>query len=172
MHIIDRGTGDPLVLIPGLQGRWEYLAPAVDALAKHCRVITFPLANEPSAQAQFDSDQGIDAFAAHVEAVLDDRQLERAAICGVSFGGLIALRVAARTPTRISALVLASTPGPYFHLRPRHRLYSRVPWLFGPVFAAESPWRLRREIATAFPRRRDRLHPPASSSICSRISGL
>jgi pimeloyl-ACP methyl ester carboxylesterase len=157
MHIVERGTGDPLVLIPGLQGRWEYLAPAVDALAKHCRVITFPLVNEPSAHASFDPAQGIDAFAAHVEAVLDHCQLRRAAVCGVSFGGLIALRVAARTPTRVSALVLASTPGPYFHLRPRHRLYSRVPWLFGPMFAAESPWRLRREIALAFPGRRERL---------------
>ena len=64
MHIIERGTGDPLVLIPGLQGRWEYLEPAVNALAKHCRVITFPLVNEPSAQARFDPAQGIDAFAA------------------------------------------------------------------------------------------------------------
>lgn len=157
MYTVERGSGDPLILIPGLQGRWEYLEPTVEALSKHRRVITFPLANEPSAGVRFDAMQGIDAFAAHVEAVLDHYQLQRAAICGVSFGGLIALRVAARSPSRISALVLASTPGPHFHLRPRHRLYLRVPRLFGPVFAAESPFRLRREIAVALPGRRERL---------------
>ena len=32
MRIIDRGSGPPLVLIPGLQGRWEYVRPTVDAL--------------------------------------------------------------------------------------------------------------------------------------------
>ena len=37
MDIIDRGSGPPLVLIPGLQGRWEYLRPAVDALSVYER---------------------------------------------------------------------------------------------------------------------------------------
>ena len=43
MQIIDRGSGPPLVLIPGLQGRWEYLRPAVDALSAFFRVLTFSL---------------------------------------------------------------------------------------------------------------------------------
>ncbi len=77
--------------------------------------------------------------------------IERAAICGISFGGLIALRVAATMPARASALVLASTPGPQFHLKTRHRLYARMPWLFGPLFAAESPSRLRAEVKAALP---------------------
>ena len=151
MQIIERGNGEPLILIPPLQGRWEYLRATIEALATSCRVVTFSLCDEPSAGAPFDPGQGIDSFAAQVQAVLDDRHLERAAICGVSFGGLIALRAAARMPARVSALVLASTPGPYFHLKPRHELYARAPRLFGAVFAAESPWRLRREIQIALP---------------------
>ena len=39
-RIIDRGSGAPLVMVPGIQGRWEWMAPAVDALPQHCRVIT------------------------------------------------------------------------------------------------------------------------------------
>jgi pimeloyl-ACP methyl ester carboxylesterase len=156
MHIIERGSGDPLILIPPLQGRWEYMRATIDALATSCRVVTFSLCDEPSAKTSFDPSQGIDSFAAQVQAVLDDRHLERAAVCGVSFGGLVALRAAARMPARVSALVLASTPGPYFHLKPRHKLYSRAPWLFGAVFAAESPWRLRREIKMALPDRAER----------------
>ncbi|PYR01316.1 MAG: alpha/beta hydrolase, partial [Acidobacteria bacterium] len=33
MQIIEYGGGDPLVLIPGIQGRWEYMRPAIEALA-------------------------------------------------------------------------------------------------------------------------------------------
>ena len=44
--MIDIGTGPPLVLIPGLQGRWEWMRPAVDALARRFRVLTFSLAGD------------------------------------------------------------------------------------------------------------------------------
>jgi pimeloyl-ACP methyl ester carboxylesterase len=46
---------------------------------------------------------------------------------------------------------MVSAPGPQWHLRPRHDFYARAPWLFGPAFLAEAPWRLRREIAAALP---------------------
>jgi pimeloyl-ACP methyl ester carboxylesterase len=156
MQVIERGNGEPLVLIPGVQGRWEYMSRTIDALAEFYRVLTFPLCDEPSARAAFDRDHVIDSFATQVEQVLDNRDIARAAICGASFGGIVALRVAARTPARVSALVMASTPGPHWHLRTRHKFYTRLPWLFGPVFAAESPWRLRREINVALPDNADR----------------
>jgi pimeloyl-ACP methyl ester carboxylesterase len=68
MKIVDRGEGSPIVLVPSLQGDWEYLAPAVDALASKHRVITFSLGDERG---------GLDGLAAQVEAALDDRGLER-----------------------------------------------------------------------------------------------
>ena len=148
---VERGSGEPLIFVPGLQGRWEYMRPAVDALSETQQVITFPLCDEPAAQTPFHPERGFDGYVAHVESVLDDLKIERAAVCGISFGGLIALRFAATIPARISALVLASTPGPRFHLRKRHRLYARLPWLFGPLFAAESPSRLRAEVKAALP---------------------
>src|SRR5258708_1793303 len=149
MLTIERGSGEPLIFIPGLHGRWEYMRPAVDALAQSHRVITFPLNDEPSADSPFPRRAGLDAYVAHVRAILDATQIERATICGVSFGGLIALHFAAMMPERASALVTASTPGPRFHLRRRHRLSARWPWLFGLLFAAESPFRLRAEIKAA-----------------------
>jgi pimeloyl-ACP methyl ester carboxylesterase len=151
MLTIERGSGEPLIFIPGLHGRWEYMQPAVDALSQSCRVITFPLCDEPTARAPFHREDGFDSYVAQVAAVLDARKIERAPICGISFGGLIALRFAATMSERASALVLASTPGPRFHLKTRHRLYARVPWLFGPLFAAESPSRLRAEVKAALP---------------------
>ena len=69
------------------------MTPAVDALSQSHRVITFPLCDEPSARAPFHRERGIDAYVSHIVSVLDAATIERAAICGISFGGLIALRV-------------------------------------------------------------------------------
>jgi pimeloyl-ACP methyl ester carboxylesterase len=148
VDLIDRGSGPPLVLIPGLQGRWEYMRPAVDALAHSFRVLTFSL----DAVAGMD----LDSYARQVADVLEQKGIERATICGVSFGGLIAARFASQYPSRCEALVLASTPRPALRLRRRHQFYLKAPWIFGLLFLAETPWRLRPEIRAAMPDARER----------------
>src|SRR5882724_7284916 len=112
MHILQHGSGAPLVLIPGIQGRWEYMRPAVESLSRWFRVITFPLGDEPSACFAFDASRRFDNYVAHVRAVLEESGVNRAIICGVSFGGLVALRFAAEYPERTASLILVSTPGP------------------------------------------------------------
>jgi 3-oxoadipate enol-lactonase len=154
--IIERGSGTPLVLIPGLQGRWEYMQPAVEALSSYFRVITFPLCGERSSKLDVDPKRGFDDYVAQVARALDGTNVHDAVICGVSFGGVVALRFAAAHPDRTIALVLASTPSPTFRLRRRHQLYSRAPWIFGPLFLAGSPWRLRAEMMAALPDSRAR----------------
>lgn len=153
VSLIERGSGPPLVLIPGVQGRWEFMRPTVDALAESFRVLTFPLSGEPGSGPPFDPHLGLDNDARQVLDALDSRGIERAVVCGVSYGGLPAIRFAATRPERTSALVLVSTPGPMWSLRPRHRVYAALPWLFGPLFFLESPFRVRREIAVALPAR-------------------
>lgn len=152
-EIVERGTGSPLVLIPGIQGRWEYSRATVEALARFCRVITFSLGDERTGSG---TSGPMDVFADQVESVLDRVGLDAAAIAGVSFGGLVALRFAATRPGRAAALVMMSPPGPRWHLRRRHDLYARWPWVFGPAFLAEVPGRLRDEVRAAFPDRRQR----------------
>jgi pimeloyl-ACP methyl ester carboxylesterase len=120
------------------------MRPTVEALSRHFDVHTFSLRGDARSFDDYEQ-QLSDTLAAH--------HLEQAVICGVSFGGLIALRFAATHPSRTRALILASTPGPGFTLRPRHRVYTRLPLIFGPLFLIESPWRLRREIAAAMPDR-------------------
>jgi 3-oxoadipate enol-lactonase len=154
--MIEFGSGPPLVLIPGIQGRWEYLRPAIDALARTFRVLTFPLCGERGGGQPLDPGLGVDNDARQVLAALDRGGIERAVICGISFGGLPAIRFAATSPERTSTLVLVSTPGPQWRLRPRHLFYTKLPWLFGPLFLAESPFRLRKEMAAAFPQWRAR----------------
>jgi pimeloyl-ACP methyl ester carboxylesterase len=88
----------------------------------------------------------IEADVARILAALNDRQIDRAVVCGISLGGLVALRFAALYPQRTAALVLVSAPGPGAALRPHHRLYTRWPWLCGPLFMLETPFRLRHEL--------------------------
>ncbi len=134
--MIERGAGPALILVPGLPGPWKFVAPAVRALSAHFRVLTMSLGPECT----------LDSDVHRMVAALDERGIDRATICGTSFGALVALRFAARHPDRTSALVLASPPGPGFELRPRYRFYTRWPRIFGPLFVLETPYRLRREI--------------------------
>lgn len=124
---------------------------AIDELAASFRVITFSLCGEPDAGCAFDRARGLDNYVDQVAVALNSESLERAIICGVSFGGVVAARFAAAHPDRSAALVLASPPGPMFHLKQRHQMYARWPRVFGPLFVAETPWRFRKEMAAAFP---------------------
>src|SRR5688572_17130655 len=123
--MIDVGSGPPLVLIPGIQGRWEWMKPAVDALAKDWRVITCSLPGEV---------RNFDSFVAHIDGVLDSAGIQSAVLCGVSFGGFIALRYAARRPDRVRALILVSAPGPRWKPKPKLARYMNWPTLSSPLF--------------------------------------
>ena len=154
MRIVDKGSGTPLVLIPGIQGRWEYLRRAADELSVHHRVLTHSL---PDDRRFSGFASALDGYVDAIDQMLDERGVSRAVICGVSFGGRIALRFAAQRPARTTALVLVSTPGPRWHLRESHRRFARSPWLSAPAFFVGAGDRMRREIRFALPRTRDRM---------------
>jgi len=149
MRLHDVGAGPPLVLVPGIQGRWEWMRPAVEALAKRFRVITFSLADEPSSGARVDDSRGFDAYFDQVRDAMDVSGIERATLCGVSYGGLIAAGFAARHPERVSALILVSALPPDWRANRRAQFYLRAPRLLAPLFAAAS-LRLYREMHEAY----------------------
>ena len=142
--MIDVGSGPPVVLIPGIQGRWEWMWPAVDALERHCRVLSISLAGDPGSGCGLDPARGFDNYVDQIETVMSRAGL--AAVCGVSFGGLVALHWAARRPERTRSLVLVSTPSPDWSPDCRISWYLRAPRLLSPLFALQSPFRLIPEI--------------------------
>ena len=131
-----RGDGPPLVLVPGMQGRWEWMTPTIDALARRFRVATYSLCGEPGAPPLETS------YAGDLER-LDEacRALgpDPVVLVGVSFGGRIALHYAARHPERVRALVLASAPGPGFTLPPDQARWLEAPRRSLPAFALRRP---------------------------------
>lgn len=149
-----RGSGPPLVLVPGMQGRWEWMTPTVAALADRFRVAAYSLCGEPGApplQPSFEGDL------ARLDDVCRALGPEPVVLVGVSFGGRIAVRYAAQHPRRVRALVLASAPGPDFALPPRQARWLARPLLSFPAFVLTAPGRARPELRNVFPQWRDRV---------------
>lgn len=140
-----------MVLVPGIQGRWEWMRPAVDAMARHGRVVSYSLCDEPSSGDPCAPEMGFDNFVRQLESVLDRAGLDRAVLVAVSFGGLIVSEFAARHPRRVAGLVFASALPPTWIPTWREVFCMRRPYLGGPAFILTSPGRLLPEIFTAMP---------------------
>ena len=160
--MIDLGKGSPIVLIPGLQGRWEWMRPAVEALAKHHRVVSFSLCDERTSPFPCDPARAFENYVAQVGTAMDRAGLREAAIVGVSYGGLIAAEFSARHPERVSALVLASALHGHWRPNQDQQRFLRSPRLLSPLFAANARARMQPEVAAAFPAMGARLRFMAS----------
>jgi pimeloyl-ACP methyl ester carboxylesterase len=149
--MIDRGHGTPIVLIPGLQGRWEWMRPAVEALSRHHRVITFSLCDERTSPFPCEPARAFENYLRQVELAMERARIDRAVIAGVSYGGLIASEFAARNPDRVSGLVLASALHASWQPDQRQQRYLDSPYLMSPLFVATAPTRMRPELMAALP---------------------
>jgi 3-oxoadipate enol-lactonase len=149
--MFDRGNGPPLVVIPGLHGRWEWSTPVLRRMATRCRTISYSLCGDIGSRRRLDRALGFENYVRQLDAVLDEAGVERAALCGISFGGFVALRYAVERPERVSALILASAPGPGFKPNAQQSRWLARPWLSVPAFALTSPARVWPEIRTAIP---------------------
>jgi 3-oxoadipate enol-lactonase len=150
--MIDVGSGPPLVLIPGIQGRCEWMQPTVDALAQRWRVITSSLPGEPGTpRSQKNGASSFEAFVDHVDQIFETGNVSTAVVCGVSFGGLIALRYAARRPERVRALILVSPPGPNWTPATQQRRYINNPVWTSPGFVVRAAYRSWQELRATYP---------------------
>lgn len=155
--MFDQGSGPPIVVVQPLQGRWQWMRRFLDALSSKCRVITYTLYGDFGADHRIDVSQGFDQFVRQLEEVIDRAGLDRTALCGISFGGTVALRYAALHPRRVSHLVIASSPGPGWRLNPEQAGYVARPLLTLPAFLWTAFRRLSAELAASFPRPVERL---------------
>lgn len=154
---MDEGTGPPVIVIPGIQGRWEWMRPALRALVPTCRTISYSLAGDIGAPCQPAQAVGFEKYVQQLDAIFDRLGLRTAALCGVSYGGFIALRYAATRPERVSALVLVSAPAPGWMPSSRQQRYLARPRLSAPIFLLSAPARLWAEVRSALPSWADRV---------------
>ncbi|MFI5178512.1 MAG: alpha/beta fold hydrolase [Vicinamibacterales bacterium] len=142
----DSRPGSPIVLIPGLQGRWEWMAPAVEALGAEYRVLTCSLEELGDADAP---ERAFERWYEGLDATLDRAGVRQAVVAGVSFGGLVAAGYAAARPHRVSGLLLISTPAPQWRDNHPSAAYLRHPRLSVPQFVSGAVGRLLPEVRAA-----------------------
>ncbi len=102
-HFCEWGRGQPIVLIPGLAGGYDLLGPVAQELARHYRVISYQLRGEGDCFAlrrRF----GWRDLIEDLHEFIGWHGLERPVLCGVSFGGVLALEYAARFPNAVQAV--------------------------------------------------------------------
>ena len=104
-HYRRSGNGTPLLLIHGLTNTWRVWRPHIEALAAAHDVIIPDLRGHgatPNPEADLTSAQK----AQDMFALLDALGIKEVQLAGFSFGGHVALRMAAMQPARVEAMVV------------------------------------------------------------------
>jgi 3-oxoadipate enol-lactonase len=110
LSVVLNGTGDPLLLIPGLGAGRSAFDQLVPDLSETHRVITFDPRGIGASEGA--GNTTLTAMALDAVAVLDAAGVAGAAVFGASMGGLIAQHLIVDHPGRVTDLILAATaPG-------------------------------------------------------------
>ncbi|MEQ1763478.1 MAG: alpha/beta hydrolase [Pyrinomonadaceae bacterium] len=142
-----RGSGEPLVLIPGFaSGAWSWEWQA-EALSAQFHIVTFDPRGVSRSALHDDAHVSITKIAGDIAALLRELRLDRAHILGISFGGFVAQEFALRYPDRVNKLVLASTSfgGPNHVMPPMEVLAA-----FSSTEGLNDSDRVRKHLTTAF----------------------
>lgn len=160
LHVVEAGTGRPVVFGHGLLFDHRMYAAQSEALAADHRVVAVDARGHGDSALPAEDwtmrDQGKD-----YASVMDALEIEQAAVVGHSMGGMAALHLALDYPNRVCALVLIDTsagPEPllsrikYGILVLLARLFGVRPWLldraskvmFGATFRRTHPAQVRR----------------------------
>lgn len=110
MRYTEAGSADRPVVIfihgfPFNQSMWH---PQIEALRGSFRVITYDIRGH--GDSEFGRDElSIALFAEDLIGLMDELEIPKAIVCGLSMGGYIALRAITVYPDRFSALILSDT---------------------------------------------------------------
>jgi 3-oxoadipate enol-lactonase len=104
------GTSDapPILFINSIGTTRELWSAQVAALSPRYRVISYDARGHGRSSGPA-GDYTIERLGHDALAILDDLGLASAHVCGISLGGLTAMSLALREPTRVRSLVLANT---------------------------------------------------------------
>ena len=104
---IERGAGEPIVLLHGLMGQPEHWQATLEALAAFCRpmALALPIFDPELPEAS------LPRLTDYVREFLNARGLRNAVVGGNSLGGHVALELALTDPGRVSGLVLTGSSG-------------------------------------------------------------
>jgi 3-oxoadipate enol-lactonase len=133
-------TGSPdsptLVLAGPLGSTLDIWQPHVKALAEQFQILRYDHRGHGRSPVPHGT-YAIEDMALDVLALLDRLNIERAAFCGLSLGGMVGIWLAAHAPERLSSLVLCSTTAYYVDHGPFIERAASVRWLGTSGIAAD-----------------------------------
>ena len=103
------GEGSPLVLIHGGLVDYRMWGSQVEPFSKKYRVITYDLRGHGQTGGSDKRSYSVQLFAEDLRALLEQLQVDKPVVCGLSLGGIVAQAYAASYPMDIAALILCDT---------------------------------------------------------------
>jgi non-heme chloroperoxidase len=111
LHYIERGRGEPLVLIHGGTGDYSTWEPQMETLAGHFRVIAYSRRySYPNRNPAVPRDYSALIDAEDLAALIQRLDLHRVRLVGQSIGASVALAFAVRHPELVHSMVLGEPP--------------------------------------------------------------
>lgn len=123
IHYVEKGSGPPVILIPGLFGThriWDRMIPYLEKQYRLIAIDNFGTGHSGKPDDGFR--YSVAEQADMIIAMMDELEIARSDFIGVSYGGMIALNIAARYPHRVGKVV--SIEGGV--IMPREHRYRRV----------------------------------------------
>jgi pimeloyl-ACP methyl ester carboxylesterase len=127
LHFVERGTGQPLLLIHGLMASFEMFEPVLDQFAAHHRVIAPDLRGHGRSR-ELPPPYTVRQLAADLSDLLERLGVESVDVLGYSQGGAVAQQLALDDPARCRRLVLGCTYA--------YNMATRREWVEGHL----APW--------------------------------
>ena len=134
---IEKGQGEPLILLHGNGENCDYFAGQMDAFAQHFHVYALDTRGHgktPRGDAPF----SIRQFADDLLGFMDAHDIDKAHILGFSDGGNIAMIFAMKYPERVLRLILDGANLDAKGVKPSIQIPIEIGWRFAKCFAGKS----------------------------------
>ena len=100
IHVVDSGTGEPLLLVPGLGNNVDMWKPFMDQFRER-RIIRLEAPGTGLSSTPVPARCGIPELSDMLAAILDECGIEWADVVGFSYGGAVAQQFAYDHPARV-----------------------------------------------------------------------
>ncbi len=118
LHYEDLGEGPPVLLVHGFTNYGLVWAGQATALVHSGYRVLMPDLAGHGLSAVAESTTTVPDLAQDMVALLDALHLDRALVCGLSLGGMVAQQIAVDNPNRVSAMLIADSRAENVGMRP------------------------------------------------------
>lgn len=131
LHYVEKGSGQPLVMVHGFGGSTFSFRYQVDEFSHSYRAIAIDLKGFGFSERPEGGDYSLTEQARLVLRALDVLGVDRFVLMGHSMGGDVAMRIASTAPERVEKLILAATStGRKVWLMPRFSIFRPALFFF------------------------------------------